>query len=287
MRGFERLTMVCLLIQIPVFVLPSLIKAEQASVVSKIEQVKGFTMTLLDKNGKAKALISGSMSEILPNGNIKILDAAARVFNIGESTLIHSSEAVYDRKDNIIHTERFVRIDRRDMVITGTGLRWEPDNAWIQLYKDVKLEYSNKRRENSIPGAEAPGIIVTSEGRCRLNYNEPSIAVFKNKVNAVDKNVDIKAHLIKVFFDNKTHDIVKVEAYGSVKIKQPERESYCRKAVYFADKDKIILSGSPKIMQGMDQYTAQKITVYNKGKRVVFEPRAELVIYSGTEHKGI
>ena len=57
------------------------------------------------------------------------------------------------------------------------------------------------------------------------------------------------------------------------------------KKFYYVDEDRIELVGKPKIIQGLDFYTAEKVTIYDKGGRVVFEPKAELVIYASTEHE--
>ena len=306
------------------FIYSEALLAQEAPVTTKTEEVKGFTMTLLDEGGRKKAVISGSIANILPGGLIEILDVVARVFtpsDRGADTLIHSSKGIYNRLTNVIDTDQFVRINRRNMVITGTGLHWEPDKAKIEIHRNVRVEYITTRRKpanNEVlpssplmdieergsekeqdegsftqpsdvgnPDMENVVTIITAEGSGKLNYEQEIIAVFRENVEINDKDVNLKAHLTKMFFDDEAQDITKIEAYGNVRIKQPKRESSCRKAVYFVDEDKIVLSGNPRIVQGLDLYTAQKITIYDKGERVVFEPRAELVIYASTEHEEI
>lgn len=309
-------------------VYPGILLAEKVPVDTKTEEVKGFSMTLVDKDGRKKAIISGSVATILPGALIEILDVVARVFdpnNKGADTLIHSNKGIYNRLTNVIDTDQFVRINRRDMVITGTGFHWEPDLAKIEIHRNVRVEYATRREtENdevpsvsssspmsisSIsstsstsgqvsdegmagqslttdnPGEEDVVTVITAEGSGKLNYEGGAVAIFKKNVEIDDKKTDLKAHLMKMFFDKETEALTKVVAYGDVRIKQPKRESFCRKATYFVDEDKIILAGNPRIVQGLDLYTAQKITIYDKGERVVFEPRAELVIFAATEHE--
>ena len=282
--------------------------AEKEPATAKLEEVRGFIMTLVNKDGNEKAIINGSTANILPGGLIEILDVVTRVFdpdNKGADMLIHSAKGTYNRLKNVVDTDQFVRINRRDMVITGTGLYWEPDRNKIEIHRNVRLEYTTERefdlqkgQEKDIndqkdkvssikvnPGKENVVTVITAEGSGKMNYEKSVVAVFKKNVEIDDENANLRAHLMKMFFDDQTQNLTKVEAYGNVRIKQPKRKSSCRKAVYFVDEDKIILFGNPRIVQGQDLYTAETITIYNKGERVVFEPRAELVIYASTEHE--
>jgi lipopolysaccharide export system protein LptA len=56
-----------------------------------------------------------------------------------------------------------------------------------------------------------------------------------------------------------------------------------RKAVYTSQDGKIVLTGKPQIMQGQNTYTGDKITIFKDQDRVIFEPRARLVMYSDEE----
>lgn len=277
---------------------PLFVFAEEIQGTSKAEEVKGFTMTLANKDGIEEAIVNGSVANILPGGIIEIMDVVSRVFSqdsIGGDTLIHSSRGIYNKLKNVVDTDEFVRINRRDMVITGTGLHWEPNKFEIEIHKNVKVEYVSER--NNV-NSEDPSLVpqddrntavtvITAEGSGKLNYKKGIVAIFRKNVEIDDKNANLKAHLMKMYFDKKTEALTKVEAYGNVKIKQPKRESSCRKAVYFTDEDKVVLTGNPRIIQGVDLYTAKKITIYDKGEKVVFEPRAELVLYSSTEHEDV
>lgn len=259
------------------------IYAQNMPVVAKNEEVKGFTMTIFDKGGKEKAAISGSVATMLPGGIVEIKDVVARVYGRetgGADTLVHTSKGVYNKFKNIVYTDEFVRINRDDIVITGTGLEWFPDKTKIIIKENVKVEYSFTLKDKQIiDSAEKRMLVITAQKGGFLDYNR-NVAVFRKNVVVNDINATLKANRMKVFFDNKTQELNKVEAYGNVRIKQPKRESKSRKAIYYADEDKIELTGNPKIVQGLDFYTADKVTIFDKGNRVVFEPRAELIIYA-------
>lgn len=260
--------------------------------------LKGFTMTLLDGDTKKKAVINGSVARILRGGLIDVLDVVARIYNPGGNgcdVLIHSSRGVYNKARNIVDTDQFVRINYGNMVVTGTGLHWEPDMAKLEMYKNVRIEYITERRQEDVnednthepliaDNSEDVVTVITGEGKGDMDYKTEPIVIMRRNVRIRDRDVNIKAHLAKAFFDKETQKLNKVEVYGNVKIKQPKRESLCKKAIYFVGEDKAVLTGKPKIVKGLDLYAAEKITIYDKGERVIFEPKAELVIFASPEN---
>jgi lipopolysaccharide transport protein LptA len=261
--------------------------AQDLPIAPKTEEVKGFVMTIVDRGGKDKASISGSKANLLQGGMIEILEAVARIYSQekGESdTLVHTSKALYNKFRNNVTTDQFVRINRRDMVVTGTGLQWMPEKTKLNIDENVRIEYLPGKESEVIPvpGAVSGLTVITSKGNGMFEYSK-GVAVLNKNVVVDSADTRLVAHKMKIFLDQDTQKLSKVEAYGDVKIKQQKRESSSRKAVYFVNEDRIELTGSPKIVQGLDLYTAQKVTIYDKGNRVVFEPKAEMMIYMNEE----
>lgn len=273
-----------------IFVFPFVLFAQEGSVSTKNEEVKGFVMTIMDKWGEEKAAVAGSKANILQKGLIEIEDVVARIYaeKKGEAdTLIHTDKGIYDRLQNIVTSDRFVRINRRDLEVTGTGLEWFPNKSRIVIMENVRVELTFD--DDAVEGEDSKGkrdTTIFSEGRGKMDYAN-HMAVFKKNVVVTDPDVTLKAHAIKIFFKEDSQELERIEAYGNVKIKQPKRESRSRKAVYFADLDQIVLTGNPRIIHGLDFYTADQVTIYDRGEKVVFEPRANLVIYQSTGHEGL
>lgn len=271
--------------------LPCFAYAQEQNMSSMVEEIEGFTMTLVDKKGLDKASVNGSVANILPGGLIEIYDVVARIFKPrpGEpDIIIHTEKGLYNRNENFVNTDEFVRINHMDIVITGDGLVWEPDKTEVKIKKNVRVEYHTPREIVEDPGVEAPPrdddpvTVITARGSGKMDYSNKT-AFFKKNVIVKDFQAILKADRMKVYFDEEQGIVQKVEGYGNVKIKQPNRESSSRKAEYFVALDKIILTGDPRIAQGSDLYTSDKIIIFDKGNRVVFEPRAQLVIYSKGE----
>jgi len=267
--------------------------AEENALSTLSEEVKGFMMTMVDKKGKSTATVSGSMANLLSGGLIEIDDVLVRIYKPkpGEPDIIvHTAKGTYNRAANVVETDEFVRINHMDTVITGSGLCWEPDRSVLRIKRNVKVKYHTPREqtaEEKISGSgnsEDSVTVITAEGSGKMDYRKNN-AVFRKNVVVTDPQVTLKAKRMKIFFDSDTKGrIAKIEAYGGVRIKQPERESSSRKAVYYTGEDKVLLVGNPRIVQGLDLYTADRITIYEKGSRVIFEPRAQLVIYPRADH---
>lgn len=270
------------------------LRAEENSLSTLSEEVKGFMMTMVNKKGKSTATVSGSMANLLSGNIIEIDDVIVRIYKPkpgDPDIIIHTTKGTYDRMTNVVETDEFVRINHMDTVITGSGIYWEPDRSLLKIKSNVKVKYHTQRKSASSEQAgkgegqpEEAVTVITAEGSGKMNYRKNN-AVFRKNVVVTDPQVTLKAERMKIFFDPQSKgQIAKIEAYGQVQIEQPARKSSSRKAVYYTAEDKALLIGNPRIVQGPDLYTAERITIYEKGNRVIFEPRAQLVIYPRGDH---
>ncbi|HOP40815.1 MAG TPA: lipopolysaccharide transport periplasmic protein LptA [Geobacteraceae bacterium] len=109
------------------------------------------------------------------------------------------------------------------------------------------------------------------------------IATFLGKVVAKQGDITIHTDKLVVRYAEKGGDVEKVEAFGNVRIVQENRIGTARYAVYFTKSGKIVLSGSPKVIQGKDMVSGNEITYFvNEEKSVVTgtsDARVEAVIY--------
>jgi len=133
------------------------------------------------------------------------------------------------------------------------------------------------------PKADVKPTIITSDGGLFLDYTK-NIALFKQNVVVKDAQGLMKADEMKVFFDPKGSAITKIEAQGNVFIDQGARKAESQKVIMYMAEGKIVLTGDPKIKQGTDTYSAEKITILKKTNQIIFEPNAKLLIYQ--EGKG-
>ncbi len=92
--------------------------------------------------------------------------------------------------------------------------------------------------------------------------NKGKTAVFSGKVVAKQGDVTIFSDKLVVSYASKGGDVEKVEAIGNVKIVQLNRTGFADQAVYESRNGRIVLTGSPRIVQGGDSISGKVITYY-------------------------
>jgi lipopolysaccharide transport protein LptA len=147
--------------------------------------------------------------------------------------------------------------------------------VFLSLYLLVPATVSGGALEDV---AEEDKTIITSDGGLHLDY-AGQIAVFKKNVVIEDHRGIMRAQEIRILFEPNGSKINTITALGNVRIEQQGRIAEGQKALIKSAQNVIELTGDPKIKQGKDIYSAEKITIYSKRNEVVFEPKARLVIY--------
>jgi len=83
-----------------------------------------------------------------------------------------------------------------------------------------------------------------------------NIAIFKGNVKAKQKDMELQADIMKVFYTTekgkKTNQatIKRIEAEGNVVITQGERKAFGEKAIFYRTEEKIVLEGNAKLTEG-------------------------------------
>jgi lipopolysaccharide export system protein LptA len=87
-------------------------------------------------------------------------------------------------------------------------------------------------------------------------------ATFKGKVSARQGDITIYADKLVIHYSVADKAVEKVEAFGGVRIVQGNRLAEADHAVYDNVAGKIVLDGSPKVVQGEDTITGNIITYF-------------------------
>ena len=74
-----------------------------------------------------------------------------------------------------------------------------------------------------------------------------------------------------------------IEATGRVEIKQADGQATCRQAIYYAEDDKIVLTGDPVAWQKGARVTGDKIVLYLSEHRSVVEGRSRVLLEPSAE----
>ena len=92
--------------------------------------------------------------------------------------------------------------------------------------------------------------------------NKGKTAKFSGKVVAKQGDITIFSDTLIVNYADKSGEVEKVEAGGNVRIVQMNRTGFADQAVYDSRNGRIVLTGSPRVMQGGDSISGKVITYY-------------------------
>jgi len=120
--------------------------------------------------------------------------------------------------------------------------------------------------------ASSPSAAVSSKDRSALPItvksnemnadNSAKTAVFSGKVVAKQGDVTIFSDKLVVSYADKGGDVEKIEAFGNVRIVQMKRTGFSGQAVYESATGRIVMTGSPRVVQGEDSISGKIITYY-------------------------
>lgn len=177
----------------------------------------------------------------------------------------------WDRKNHIVSTDEFVRIQRDSMVTTGRGARGNTDLKRVDLARDVKVEITPQVKGSPAGGDPSEKIVITCDGALEIDYQK-NVAVFNKNVKVLRQDLEIDSDRMEVYFlpnakgakDTQTPrkkpasanispaamttSIDKIVARDNVRIVRGRNISYSEEAVYNGADKKITLLGQPKLI---------------------------------------
>lgn len=92
--------------------------------------------------------------------------------------------------------------------------------------------------------------------------NNAKTAVFIGKVVAKQGDVTIFSDKLIVSYADKGGDVEKIEAFGNVRIVQLKRTGFSEQAIYENSTGRIVMTGSPRVVQGDDSISGKIITYF-------------------------
>ena len=92
--------------------------------------------------------------------------------------------------------------------------------------------------------------------------NKGKTATFSGKIVAKQGDITIFADKLVVSYADKKGEVEKVEALGNVRIVQQNRIGFADQAVYDSSIGRIVLTGTPRVVQGGDSISGKVITYY-------------------------
>ncbi len=93
--------------------------------------------------------------------------------------------------------------------------------------------------------------------------NKQLVITFTGNVVAKQAEMTIYADIARVYYEKKEegNEVREIVATGNVRIQEADRLATCQKAVFDNAEQKIVLTGQPKVWQGKDMVSGEKIII--------------------------
>jgi lipopolysaccharide export system protein LptA len=117
------------------------------------------------------------------------------------------------------------------------------------------------------PHKDRSALPITVKSNEMSADNKGKTAVFTGKVVAKQGDVTIFCDTLVVGYAEKSEEVEKVEARGNVRIVQLNRTGFAEQALYDSRNGRIVLTGSPRVVQGSDRISGKVITYYLDDER--------------------
>lgn len=112
--------------------------------------VKEFRYPVLDGEGRKTSELRGATARVREDGGIEVTDLVIEVYEGGAVSLrITSAECVYKPARRIVTSDSAVRVERKNMVISGTGFLWRVDEGRVDVFQNVKVVVAEGTRIES------------------------------------------------------------------------------------------------------------------------------------------
>jgi lipopolysaccharide export system protein LptA len=158
----------------------------------------------------------------------------------------------------------------------------EDTPATIALLKETDREETDRTEKGSedksfsSPFSTLKPVKITS--KTMEADNKRNMVTFKGDVVVKQEDIVIFSDTMKVSYEPKG-GINKVEASGNVKMSQENRIATGKKLVFYNPEQKIVMTGSPKIWQGDNLISCEKVTVLLEDNKIIFEGKVDSIIY--------
>jgi lipopolysaccharide export system protein LptA len=121
--------------------------------------------------------------------------------------------------------------------------------------------------------------------------NTQMVIIFTGNVVAKQAEMTIYADVARVYYEKKEegNEVREIVATGNVRIQEADRLATCQKAVFNNGEQKIVLTGQPKVWQGKDMVSGEKIIILLEEDKSFAESgpdqRVEVVLFPKGEQR--
>ncbi|NQV03967.1 MAG: LPS export ABC transporter periplasmic protein LptC [Candidatus Omnitrophica bacterium] len=240
------------------------------------QTVDGFSLVQYEDGGAKKWELNGKSAEI-EDGKVKIDKVSALAFGEEATLKLKAQKGSFDRENSTVHlendvvlkttdgtmlttdsldwdaerrgvfTEEDVTIKKADFQVTGSGAEVDLEQKRAEVKKDVTANITSMAPDYLQATDGKQKTTITCDGPLEMNYKKNK-ATFLNNVEVKDREGNIFADRIDLYFNPTTRRIRCVVARGNVRIVNGENITYSEKAIYLVNEGRVILPKRPKLV---------------------------------------
>ena len=220
--------------------------SEEEANISADQKMMAFSLSGFEKTGKKKWEVQGKSADIVSEV-VNLTDVVAKAYGDQTDMTLTADKGSFNRATNDAHFES-------NVVVSGTNgtemktdaLDWKNAEQKVVTDKPVVMKSDAKGMNGGELATKTP-TTITCDGPMEIDYGK-SYAVFNKNVKVDDDRGQLSCDTATAYYDIKTKQVSKIVARGNVKIMREGSWTYSDEATYLAPEQKVILTGSPKVM---------------------------------------
>lgn len=120
-------------------------------VYAEMKEITGFNIPDYDEKNNLESQLSGAKARFLTDDRIEIDALKIESFDNGKVEMtVTSPHCIYHRDAKKAESESSIRIERENMVITGSDYEYNSGKELFKIQKDVKVVLANRDVESTL-----------------------------------------------------------------------------------------------------------------------------------------
>jgi lipopolysaccharide export system protein LptA len=219
------------------------------------------------------------------SNEVEFVEAHGNVGLVSSNRTASAEHAIYNYRSGFVQMEGMATASDGENRLSGERIK-----LWIRGNRKMICEPNALLEISSSSGVKFEGVSGSTNGLTevradRAEYNEEKgWAKLSGRVRIRDPRAAMNCEKIRIFL-KEDNEIDWIEAEGEVIIQSDDRKALADRATYHADEGKFVLEGDPKVKQGLNVMTGDRIVFWHENRRMVCEPNARLLLYLDEEDK--
>ncbi len=119
--------------------------------------ITGSRVPEYDEQGQLKTQIFGEKAEGVTDTIVDITRLEIETFEDGKVDMrVRAAQCRFDQRTGVATSDQDVRIMRRNVIISGTGFRWESEPVRFEIHRDARVVIRMERKQKKQTDNEEP-----------------------------------------------------------------------------------------------------------------------------------